>query len=107
MHTGCDTISAFVGKGKLSALKLIKKEPKYQMCFSELGESWNISAQLAAKVKKFICKLYLTAGSSFDVNTCRYQLLCSKRGDANSSQLPPCKECVLQHLERANFQAVI
>ena len=25
MHTGCDTISAFVGKGKLSALKLIKK----------------------------------------------------------------------------------
>ena len=106
-YTGCDTVSAFAGKGKLSALKVITKEPKYQMRFSELGESWNISAQLAAKEEKFTCKLYLTAGSSFEVNECRHQLFCSKRGDVNSSQLPPCKDCMLQHLKRVNFQAGI
>ena len=62
-YSGCDTVSAFADKGKLCAVKLIKKEPEYQMCFSELVESWNISAQLAAKVEKFTCELYLTAGS--------------------------------------------
>ena len=35
--TGCDTVSAFAGHGKLSALKLLKKNITFQATFSQLG----------------------------------------------------------------------
>ena len=41
------------------------------------------------------------------VNELRYQLFCAKRGEAESSQLPPCRDCLLLHAQRANYQATI
>ena len=55
--TGCDTVSAFAGKGKLNALKLTKKTVDYQQCFSELGRSWQMSNELFAKLEAFTCHL--------------------------------------------------
>ena len=45
MHafTGCDTVSAFAGRGKMGALKLLKSDKAYQEAFSELGHSWHVS----------------------------------------------------------------
>ena len=37
--TGCDTTSAFAGRGKLAALKLLHNEPPFQDTFSRIGES--------------------------------------------------------------------
>ena len=34
--TGCDTVSALTGRGKLGALKLMKKDKTYQETFSQL-----------------------------------------------------------------------
>ena len=36
-YTGCDTVSAFAGKGKLKSWKLLQKEEKYEEAFSTLG----------------------------------------------------------------------
>ena len=36
--TGCDTVSAFGGKGKINALKLIQKNKKYQEVEVESGQ---------------------------------------------------------------------
>ncbi|KAL7386837.1 hypothetical protein ABVT39_014532 [Epinephelus coioides] len=42
MHafTGCDTVSAFAGCGKLRALKLITRSEHFQEVFLELGQLW-------------------------------------------------------------------
>ena len=37
--TGCDTTSAFSGKGKTSALKLVTQYPEFSSALSELGIS--------------------------------------------------------------------
>ena len=40
MHafTGCGSVSAFPGKGKVSALKVLLKHPSFQKTFSMFGE---------------------------------------------------------------------
>ena len=40
--TGCDTVSDFVGKGKLKALKIMMAHCKYVAAFKVLGTSWII-----------------------------------------------------------------
>ena len=44
MHaiTGCDTVSSFAGKGKLSAFKLMKNV-SFQELFARFGLSWEFS----------------------------------------------------------------
>ena len=105
--TGCDTVSAFAGKGKLNALKLTKKTVDYQQCFSELGRSWQMSNELFAKLEAFTCHLYVSNRAIVEVNQCHYQLFTSKRGNMISAQLPPCRDCLFQHAKRANYQAAI
>ena len=46
-----------------------------------------------------------TAGGN-SVNELRYQFSV-QRGAAESSQLPPCRDCLFLHAHRANFQAAI
>ena len=36
--TGCDSVSAFAGKGKVAALKVLRKHPSFQKTFSMIGE---------------------------------------------------------------------
>ena len=36
-YTGCDTVSAFAGKGKRKSSKLLQKEEKYEEAFSYHG----------------------------------------------------------------------
>ena len=43
-YTGCDTVSAFAGKGKLKSWKLLQKEEKYEKVFSTLGAEGNVSS---------------------------------------------------------------
>lgn len=38
--TGCDTVSSFAGRGKVSALKLLKGSTEYQKLFGRLGAEW-------------------------------------------------------------------
>jgi len=46
--TGCDTVSAFAGRGKLTAL--VKKDTSCQDIFSRLGQSWYVSDELFQKI---------------------------------------------------------
>jgi len=39
-----------------------------------------------------------TAGDN-SVNELRYQLFCAKKGAGESSQLPPCRDCLFLHTE--------
>ena len=105
-YTGCDTVSAFAGRGKLAALKLIKSQ-HWQDVFHKLGQSWKLSTDLFRKLQAFTCKLYAPSTTTEDINTARYQLFCARHGELESSQLPPCEDCLLMHAMRANYQAAI
>ena len=44
--TGCDSVSAFAGKGKIGALKILKSNEGARRAFRELGQSWTVSEDL-------------------------------------------------------------
>lgn len=90
--TGCGTISAFAGKGKIGALKILKSDDGARQIFTELGQSWTVSDGLYTKIEKFTCALYtLTCNQSGQVNDARYELFCAKNGEVESHKLPPCQ----------------
>ena len=105
--TGCDTVSAFANRGKLSALKLMQRDITYQETCGQVGQSWDVQPKLFEKVKQFTCRMYVAASRTTEVNDLRYQLFCAKRGEIESNLLPPCRDCLFMHLLRANCQAAI
>ncbi|KAJ8398217.1 hypothetical protein AAFF_G00430610 [Aldrovandia affinis] len=90
-YTGCDTLSAFAGCGKLRALKLIMRSEHFQEVFCKLGQSGELSMDLFKKLQAFTCKLYTASTTTEDINTARHQLFCAQCGELESSQLPPCE----------------
>ena len=109
MHafTGCDSASAFSGKGKLTALKLRKRRPAYQELFQRLGVEWELSDELFVRLQEFTCLMYSSNPGTKDVNVLRYRLFCARKGELESHQLPPCQDTLRKHCERANYQSAI
>ena len=72
MHaiTGCDTVSSFAGKGKLSVFQLVKNV-SFQELYARFGLSWEFSDADFTKLKMFTCSLYGAKKSESDVNTHR------------------------------------
>lgn len=105
--TGCDTVSSFAGRGKVAALKLLRESPVFKQAFQQLGVEWGVPSDLFEKMQEFVCRMYAYSTTSRDVNDLRYQIFNAKRGDVESSQLPPCKDCLHMHVLRANYQTAI
>ena len=106
-YTGCDSVSAFAGKGKASALKTIKTDGTVRRTFCELGQSWEMTDELFQNLESFTCRLYAPRETVSDVNELRYCLFCAKNGDVESHQLPPCKDSLRKHAMRANYQTAL
>ena len=99
MHaiTGCDTVSSFAGKGKLSAFQLVKKNVSFQELFARCGLSWEFSDADFTNPQIFTCSLYGAKKAESDVNTLRYQLFCSKQANIEGHKLPLCADCLYKH----------
>ena len=54
---GCDSTSAFKGKGKVKPIKLLKSD-KYIDAFSKLGTSWEFDNSDMDTIEMFVCSLY-------------------------------------------------
>ena len=106
-YTGCDTVSAFAGKGKAKALKLLTKTKLYQGTFLQLGEQWELSPEVMDQLEAFTCQIYAPKAPTSKVNNLRYHLFCARKGEIESHQLPPCRDCLVKHALRANYQAGI
>ena len=104
---GCDSVSAFSGKGKLMALKLGKRRPAYQDLFQHLGVEWKLSDELFVRLQEFTCLMYSSNPGTKDVNLLRYRLFCARKGVLESHQLPPCQDTLRKHCERANYPASV
>ena len=95
--TGCDSVSAFAGKGKKRPFKLLMKSQDYIETSQMLGQSWNPDDDVIERLEKFTCHMY---GSSLttSVNELRYNTI---------EDLPPCHSTFLQHCNRANYKSHI
>ena len=109
MHgfTGCDNVSAFAGRGEITALRLVKQQKSYEEFFKQLGMEWVLSNELFQSLQESTCKLYCSQPGTDNINEMRYRLFCAKKGNIDSTQLPPHADCLLKHASRENFQAVI
>ena len=100
--TGCDTVSAFAGKGKIAGLNLLGKGMHLETLQS-FGSEWHISADLVSRLEEFTCQLYSTHTNIKKVNDMRFNLFCAWKGEAESWQLPPCSSSLINHCKRANY----
>ena len=115
--TGCDTVSAFVSKGKQLPLKLLKQNPEYILSFRMIGNNECISEKIYMEIEKFTCKLYQKLLKTESINKLRYDLFLQRYSPKNKilthsdgidmSLLPPCQKSLREHIKRANYQAMI
>lgn len=101
--TGCDTVSAFSGKGKIKPLKLMLQHQPFMELFAMFGTNWELSEDTVTRLESFVCQMY---GKNVDcVNELRHLLFQSRSGKVDGkNMLPPCKDSVLLHFKRANYQ---
>ena len=104
--TGCDTTSAFTGKGKIQPLKLLDT-PHLEEAMVNLGKDWKLSSDDFKLLEEFTCRMYLKKSNITGVNELRHNIFRAKRGEVESGQLPPCQDALYQHALRANFQAAL
>ncbi|MES9950704.1 MAG: hypothetical protein ABW118_17235 [Candidatus Thiodiazotropha sp.] len=115
--TGCDTVSSFVRRGKITPLKALQKYPDFIQVFECLGKDANSSDTLIDDLERFVCRMYGKPGYS-SVNKLRYDSF-SKSYQGKSGQvlsafdgidlslLPPCRASLEMHVQRANHQAFV
>ena len=100
--TGCDSTSAFHGKGKIKPFELMCAASNIQNAVSEIGDSWKLASSFS-QLEKFVCRIYNSQDSSVD--RARYQLFCTNA--FNEKRLPPTSDSLKLHILRANYQARI
>lgn len=102
--TGCDNVSAFVGKGKKKGLELMKDE-SLRSALTALGERIPPTDEDVGHIGSFVCALY-NATNYNNVNKARYSLFC-KSQNIQSHQLQPTRASLSFHIKRANYQYYI
>ena len=72
--TGCHSVSAFSGKGKVTTSKLVNKTSHFKPYFrQEIGIEWNLTDERFAELEEFTCgKMYSSATKTDHVNELRY-----------------------------------
>ncbi|CAG9766614.1 unnamed protein product [Ceutorhynchus assimilis] len=101
--TGCDTVSAFAGKGKATTLKVARKDKEFACAMSKLGETVDDRTKIVLEP----CRFYINTTKITSVNELRFILFCGKQGNIESHNLPPCQSILHKHISRANYQAMI
>jgi hypothetical protein len=114
--TRCDTTSAFKGIGKVKPIKTLQKSPQFQSALAQIRDSWQISEDLFLQMEAFAWLLY--GGKEVScVNDLRYNKIrgkCCSTGEMFDASknidlgvLPPCRNCLREHLKRVNYQVGI
>ena len=101
--TGCDTVSAFVGKGKKTAWDnwtMYQDVPTAFLLLSHSPDS--VDDEIMQLIERFVVLLYQRTSELDDVNAARKDLFTQGRAiDA----IPPTKDALRQHVMRATYQA--
>ena len=103
--TGCDLTSYFFEHSKLKWWTEWHTSPLLTKCFTEL--SWmpnGVSESNYELLETFVCNVYDTQGSHYEnnVNKLRF-ILFSKSSSNNLRKLPPCRDALHHHINRAAY----
>ena len=60
--TGCDTTSAFAGRGKVKPLKLMLNDARYVQAFAQLGQHTEINYVELQTIRSFVCHIMAARG---------------------------------------------
>ncbi len=100
--TGCDSTSAFYGKGKKKCFQRMLEDEDMKEVLGKLGVDFLPPATVLENTEAVVCKLY---GSSYsNISDARYAAFC---GNSSERALPPSKPCLQQHIRRAAYQSAI
>ena len=88
--TGCNTVSAFDGQGKIKPLMLMMKSEDYVEMFESFGSGIEMDDSLINWL-----------------NSIRYWMYCPSGAKIACEKLPPCEDVLQLHVLRSNYQAFI
>ena len=107
--TGCDTTSAFRGKGKKSAWQAWRAYEEVTETFQYLAdhpfEHLNAESVHFRNIERLIVMLYDKTSPLSSVNETRKELFCHK--NRSLDRIPPNKNALLQHAQQGIYQAGI
>ena len=85
VFTGCDTTSAFLKRGKMKPLKLMRKNPSFREAFQTLDTKITVDPEVLTELEKFVCAMY-SKHNYTDVNKLRCDMV-NQRFSSGSSHL--------------------
>ena len=101
--TGCDSTNAVCKLCKIRPCKLVRDKPTTLENLSLLGTSVDVSSSCMSCAEKFFCEAFGSKHTSR--NETRYNMFCRKF--TKTEHLPPTKDSLVQHVNRANYQTLI
>ena len=104
--TGCDTVSAFSGKGKWKAIQLLQRNERYVRAMASIGEEWEVAEETFRDTEALVCEMYGKKKSK-SADLLRYEIHCARGGKVEPEALPPCQSSLQLHITRSNYQASI
>lgn len=88
--SGCDSVSAFHGKGKKKIFHLVKQNKEFQGACAALGTDTTIHDDVSDKLQTLVCKLYNAKCTS--LNAAKYDMFQLKK---TSHQLTMSSDCIV------------
>ena len=107
--TGCDTTSAFFGRGKKSAWEAWKTYREVTDAFAHIAlhpfTEVDVDSQHFQQLERFAVLVYDKTSDLQHVDEARKELFCHK--GKTMDRLPPTQDALLQHSKRVAYQAGI
>ena len=104
--TGCDSTSAFYGKGKKKAYAIASGNVEFTQAFTKLGSDFSLDESTTTVLERFVCHLYGQPREK-SVNDVRYKIFCHATSSLPERNMPPTHDALQNHCKRANYQAAI
>ena len=108
-YSGCDTTSAFSGKGKKSTWRAWQAYDDATEIFVSLAkhpfQQLDVDCQQFQKLERLTVKVYDKSSPLCSINQVRKELFC--HGNRAMERLPPTQDALLQHIKRAVYQTGI
>ena len=104
--SSCDSTSAFFGIGKQKANKIVKSSYRFQQVLARMGKAFDFDENLFAAIQEMVAEFY-SVKSCPSINDARYRKFCTKNKVPEPHKLPPTKDELLLHSQRANYVTCI
>ncbi len=102
--TGCDTVSAFAGRGKPTAFEVWRTYPEVTEVFQALSDVPDqISDEQFEAIEQFVVLMYSRTCPFKKVNQARQTIFA--QGNRTIENIPPTQAALWQHAKRAAYQA--